>query len=250
MRCASLNLGLSDPIPPLAACPLGRTLWLQRFRLPDLHFVVRLWRRTQKGTNHFLKFGIVGRIRFRRLCHAYSTVCQEISPQDVFDPLFRSIGYLVVNWTFVESSLNAWITVIYHMAGGKHVESVLPLELKRKRKFLRRCFGQIEALRPWKDEAITLLDRTNPIADVRHFVIHGTVSHYDKAADHSITFVRIDRKDAGTMHVTRELTITGADLLQRGTDALELTPKMIDLAHRLIDALVPKDNQQELLGSL
>jgi len=159
-------------------------------------------------------------------------------PEEIFQPLCTAVGQIVVNWSFVEQSLNIWIITIYQAAGGKDIERVIPQSLNRKIKFLRKCFRQIQALVSFKDEGLDFITRAKELSTVRHFVVHGTISTYEET-DHMLTFVKLDIVDDGTIHKTNELRITARKLVSDGDECHWLAHAMLGFGQRLNDQFVP-----------
>ncbi len=170
-------------------------------------------------------------------------------PQEVVPPLCAAIGELVVNWAMVESAMGFWIAVIYQMAGGKRLEHKIPQPLAQRMRFLRRCFNQISVLEPFADEGRTLLDRLGAIIEIRHMVVHGTVSHYAQDT-HDLLFVRIDLDKTKTMQVINELQIPIAKILDDSGKVMVIAAESLQFAHRLLDALVPDHKAYDLMRRL
>lgn len=156
-------------------------------------------------------------------------------PKEVVDPLCTAVGYVVINWAFVEGALDTCINTIYLYAGGRHVETELPGAISRKITFVRRCLKSIDALGPFKDEGIALLKRVNVVKDTRHMVVHGCVTKYEPK-DHRFTFTKIEPINNRTDQELNRLTITAQKLMEDGSECLSLWKALIQFSHRLMDA--------------
>ena len=72
------------------------------------------------------------------------------------------------------------IAVIYQSAGGRAMHPTLPVAFKRRTKFLRRCFNQIDALARYRDEMLSILDGiSGDLVKLRNTVIHDSVHDFD-----------------------------------------------------------------------
>ena len=159
-------------------------------------------------------------------------------PDDLFPPLSMSVGQLVLSWSFVENSLDQWVAIIYQGVGGKQIEREIPRALKRKIKFLRRCFKNIALLEPFAEEAIELLGQAKDVSDIRHIVVHGYISKYDSNTQ-TVTFVKLDaRKD---IHRINETPLTFDQLLEAGGKCLDLSLNCAKLTKRFTNTFVAKN---------
>ncbi len=153
-------------------------------------------------------------------------------PDDLFPRLSLSVGQLILKWSFVEVSLDQWVAVVYQGVGGKQIEQEIPRGLKRKIKFLRRCFKSIPALEPFAEEATNLLSRAKKLSSIRHTIVHGYLSKYDPHTQ-TVTFVKLDaRKDIQRVN---ETPLTIAQLLDAGRECLNLSTDSARLAKRLAE---------------
>lgn len=149
-----------------------------------------------------------------------------------------AIGRFVVHWSFIEASLDAWTTMIYQGAGGKHVEPEIPQKFSRKIKFLNLCFAQIDFLGSYEAEAKGMLEEASNISSMRHKIVHGYISDYDESrgvltfsgflpADKTKTMQRIVKFDAGI-----------DELKDTGSATLTLANRMGTFGQRLLHDLV------------
>jgi nucleotidyltransferase/DNA polymerase involved in DNA repair len=164
-----------------------------------------------------------------------STFSARDLTKDDREALYKAIGKLVVNWAHVDRALDFWISVIYHDVGGKNVENKLPHGFDRKKRFLRRCFRQIEALRPFSEDALSYIDAAEHYSNTRHFVVHGALSGYD-ATDHAFTFLNLRPNEDKSRHKLSALRITATELLDDGEQCSFLVGEMHELAFKLIAA--------------
>ncbi|MGE0256024.1 MAG: hypothetical protein AB7N54_17990 [Alphaproteobacteria bacterium] len=164
--------------------------------------------------------------------------------------LYLALGELTFSWALIDQSLDFWTTIIYQAAGGEHVEPEIPEQFSRKRRFLSRCFRQLDILAPYRTEAVAMLDEARSLATIRDPVTHGAYQSYDAQSD-VIVFVGIKPTDkARRMVRTVEYRITLSRLVAAGGDAIDLTGRMLQFSNRLLDEVVPKDFSRQLLGGL
>jgi hypothetical protein len=73
-------------------------------------------------------------------------------PERVHDDLCRAVGYVIVNWAFVDNTLSMWAAEVYHSAGGKHKEAEIPRNFGRKIRSCGAAFGKSPS---WHHSALT-----------------------------------------------------------------------------------------------
>jgi hypothetical protein len=158
-------------------------------------------------------------------------------PEEVMPSLFANIGMIVMNWSFVENSLDAWTAIAYQNCNGASVERELPRMFDRKVRFLRKCFNRLPELAPWKDDALHYLDRARALSETRHYVVHGVLSDFDKDHDESFTFQKIDLDENRTQHVIGSLTIPGEKLIDAANELLAMANQGHRISSSMLNAL-------------
>ena len=156
---------------------------------------------------------------------------QPALPSEAFPPLYVAVGELVVNWAMAESAINAIIAIIYQSAGGKHINPIIPVAFKRKMKFLRLCFKNVDALRR------NILQKASDITFIRNAVIHGAVSDF-KPESGKYTFTKLDVVDNSTFHQANSVITKLSDLRGATIDAQNITAAAQAFSNRLMDAFV------------
>ena len=154
--------------------------------------------------------------------------------------LSMSVGLLVVGFGIFEFSLNVTIAVVYHMVGKpKGCRDQIPLELKRRLRFLKDAAKQFPALAPFKGDIGRCTSIAKRLAHTRDGVIHGYPADYDDRT-HTLTFLRISpEKPHNTIHKEDRLVITAQKLLEDGTAANDLGTEMGNLSQRILKAVMP-----------
>ena len=168
------------------------------------------------------------------------------TPLEVLESVFPSVGFIAVNWTFIEMHLDSWTAVIFHFA--RHIEKEIPKAFSRKARFLRKCFRRVPELHALRDEGLSYIERACVLSSVRHFAVHGVPSQYDET-DQCITFSRLGLDDDKTLHTLETLRITQADLMRKGREAFLLAEQASEFSFRLFEALETKHKNSTSLRS-
>lgn len=167
-------------------------------------------------------------------------------PPEVVEPLCSAIGHMVLSWSQVEVCLDYSTAIIFQAAGGRHLDDQIPQALGRKIKFLRRCFRQIDTLLPFANEMLPYLDETKRLSETRHLIIHGVASKYDETSQR-FRFVKLDLINGKTLHRAKESWIPVDKILNDAIDCQELAGAFISFVDRLLKALVPEYEGNELI---
>lgn len=166
---------------------------------------------------------------------------QPSVPEKVMPSLFANVGMIVMNWSFVENSLDAWTAIAFQDCNGSSIERELPRQFDRKMRFLRKCFNRLPELTPWKNEALAYLDRAKALSVVRHYVVHGVLWDFDSANNESFTFQKIDLDENKTQHMLGSLTIAGEDLIASANELLGMASQGQKITHFMLNAFEAED---------
>jgi len=157
---------------------------------------------------------------------------------EAYAPLSGALGHVVLGWSFIETSFSHWIATIYKPLRADKIEREIPIQFKRKTKFLKRCFNQVTPLNAFRDEALDLINVAHQLNDHRNFLLHGVLSTYDRQ-DHEFKFVRLNvPKHDRQMHYAETRTYTIEKILEIGGECHETSTKCIDLSERLINEII------------
>lgn len=162
-------------------------------------------------------------------------------PEEVMPSVFGCVGMIVLNWSFVENSLDAWTSISFHDHNGESVERQIPRQFGRKVSFLRKCFRRLPSLAVHADEVSAYLDRAVALANVRNYVVHGTLSDFDPA-DESFLFVKIDISEDKRQHEFGELKILGTDLIAAANELLVMASRGHEITARLVQSSERQDD--------
>jgi hypothetical protein len=143
-------------------------------------------------------------------------------PEELMPPLFSGVGMIAMNFAFVENTLDAWTAFAYRDFGGSAIEQEMPRQLARKIKFLRKCFGRLDGLKPFATEALAIVNRTSELSDMRHYVIHGVLAGFDHEDNEAFYFRKIDISDDKTEHILGEMKLPGQHIIWAGQELLHM----------------------------
>jgi hypothetical protein len=104
----------------------------------------------------------------------------EPSDEDIsyFSDLCQCVGFVVLHWALIEQQLDNWVNTFCNACGGKPLldGARVPLSLKGKAKYIRRCLNRLPHLAPFRDECAKLLERILSASNKRHDLIHGAIT--------------------------------------------------------------------------
>ena len=174
---------------------------------------------------------------------------EEPFPDAMLPALCNAVGHVVVNWAFVEHSLDTWSTIIFHFSEGKRLYRMMQKNLGRKLEFLRRCFKTLKPLQPYSAEALQMLASAECLSLTRHFVVHGVPMQLNQETGAAV-FVKLDLIEEYTFHKINKLEIGVQELLDKGSECMDLTASMLKLSLRLLNAFIPEDQRDKLPRSI
>jgi hypothetical protein len=166
----------------------------------------------------------------------YDLATSKSIPEEILPALYSSIGMIVTNWSFVENALDHWTAIVFHDFGGSKIEAEMPRMFGRKVKFLSKCFRRIEALSPFKDDAMKVIRRACELSDMRHFVVHGVLSGFDAEDSETFVFRKIDVSEDKKQHLLGEMRLPGEHLVMGGTELINMASFAQKVSARLLDA--------------
>ena len=150
------------------------------------------------------------------------------------DALFRAVGFIVVQWSQAEQSLDLLVAALFQECGGKRLakKNRMPFMLAPKLEFVRKCVTQLPKLAPFREEGLALVSSFETLSEKRHDLIHGAVSSLSPV-DNAFPFIKLDIKD--NAHHFREVRLEASefpaltkDFVRLGADAGTLACKVWD----------------------
>jgi hypothetical protein len=153
-----------------------------------------------------------------------------------FADLCQVIGFVVIHWSLTEQQLDNWVNVCAHNVGGKPFldGKGVPLSLKRKATFIKRCLRELPDLADFREECAGLLSRVLAASNRRHDLIHGAVTELEPdPLTGAFKFRRIGYD--GDNHTFTEFTITPNDFRDFAPVLTDLVTDAIAFSQRLGD---------------
>lgn len=124
------------------------------------------------------------------------------------------IGLVAQWWAMTEQAFDTWVAMIYHRLGGRtEVDPNIYQNFKRKVRFLKKSFRQLETLKGFSDDATPLLNKALTLCGKRNDLIHGILTEL-KPIDGKWHMVVIDYdtpKDQIHWHKLRHFTVSHSD---------------------------------------
>lgn len=153
------------------------------------------------------------------------------TPEDEF--LFASIGRLTISWAVLELGIDVLIIAIHGQLGGTEIEAERPWALKRKLKYLRKCFSKLAVLSPYTKEALTLFDEIATASYMRHDIVHGVATHHPEGAT-ELPMMRLIR--GSHLKAAKFYKIETIEILRAAVEANNLGGRAGILANNIIEA--------------
>jgi hypothetical protein len=88
------------------------------------------------------------------------------------DDYYRAVGLLIVAWGRLEGHFVTCLLMLLAVADGR-LGRKLPMSWKERAEVWRKAFETMEALRPFREAALTLLTEMEDVATDRHAVAHA-----------------------------------------------------------------------------
>jgi len=145
--------------------------------------------------------------------------------------LFASIGRLTISWALIESTLDGIITIIHHRGGGKTIEAEMPWMLKRKVKYIRKCFLRLDALKPFSEHVPQLMTDIVAASEMRQNIIHGVATEMPEGTA-QLKMARLVR--GGEFYEQKHFEVTATEILTSAVEANRLAARCLNLGISLI----------------
>jgi hypothetical protein len=114
-----------------------------------------------------------------------------VEPGSDIESLFKAVGFIAVQWGFVEQSLDLMLASIISCFDGDPLLEKRPQNLKPKVKLLRKCFTKFPELKQFSYESVGLLKRFLDIGEKRNDLMHGAIANIS-AKDSAFKFLKVD----------------------------------------------------------
>lgn len=116
-----------------------------------------------------------------------------VKPGSDIETLFKTVGFVVVQWGFAEQSLDLMVANIFHSFDGHPLLKRRPQQLEPKLEFLEKCFAEIPALVQFHAESAVLLPRFAAAGKKRNELVHGAISEIS-VEDGAFMFLKVEVK--------------------------------------------------------
>jgi len=114
-----------------------------------------------------------------------------VEPGSDLESLFKTVGFITVQWGFAEQSLDLMMASIFHSFDGDPLLKKRPRYLEPKVKLLRKCFTKFPELHQFTAESDELLSRFLAIGKKRNDLIHGAIANLS-AEEGAFKFLKVD----------------------------------------------------------
>lgn len=155
----------------------------------------------------------------------------RVEPNSDIETLFKTVGFVVVQWGLAEQSLDLIVANIFHSFNGHHLLKRRLQNLEPKIKFIRDCFSEIPELKSFSAEGNVLLTRFSDAGKKRNDIVHSAIASLS-IKDGSFRFLKIDVSPK-EHHSVREVLLEDSDwksfrkeLLNLGKEGQRLAQKI------------------------
>lgn len=151
------------------------------------------------------------------------------------ETLFKTIGFVVVQWGHNEQCLDLILAAIFHGFDGHPLLKRRPVNLEPKIQFLQECFAKFPELSQFRADIDVLLQRFAAAGKRRNDLVHAAIAE-TSIENGSFTFVKIDVNPKES-HNVRLLVLDGLDWLMFRKELLGLGRDAFALARRVWDTV-------------
>lgn len=141
--------------------------------------------------------------------------------------LFRTVGFIVVQWGQAEQSLDLATSLLYQVPGAKGLSQRLPKMLDPKLEFVLKCIERIPSLGCFKGQGGKLVEDFRRLAPMRHDIVHGAIASL-APVNGEFSFAKLDIKE--NVHHVREVSLDlkafptlADDLIALGKDSIKFS---------------------------
>jgi len=148
-----------------------------------------------------------------------------------FQAFCSAIGFIEVNWAMMEQQLDGWVQLVFVTLENGKRKKHLPRGFGKKSEYLREAFNSIPELRPFSEDAISVLDRADGHADMRHDMTHAVITHMiPKNGKYELVNKKVQRDGS---HVSKDVVFDVRGFPMLSEDLVDLAKDAIHLSARL-----------------
>jgi hypothetical protein len=154
------------------------------------------------------------------------------------ESLFKTIGFIVVNWGHCEQSLELLVSTLFREYGGNKLPKVkkMPKPLSAKIAFVKECANHIPALAPFRTEIESLVCDFDALTQTRHDLVHGAITD-TPVIEGVYSFIRLDthpdiHEVKYFQYDLKAFPSFAEALLRLGSDAPKLARRVFDARPR------------------
>lgn len=155
-------------------------------------------------------------------------------PEAAAKKLAPLLGEVAISWAFLDQVIEMWLVELGYEAVKRGIAKTIPGPLEDRVDLLKKCFRKMEEIQHLASEALPPLFETMVLAEHRHMLTHGTLSHYIGEPE-AIVFMklRFDRKQG--FHIVQQEGYTFSILRDMATEARRITGEMQRIKPKLDD---------------
>jgi hypothetical protein len=107
--------------------------------------------------------------------------------------LYNQVGFIVIQWSHCEQSLELLANVLYQQYDGKKLtgKKRMPKALSDKLEFVKKCIVKAPSLAPFKAELEALVSSFDELSQTRHDIVHGALASMSPT-NGVFTFIRLE----------------------------------------------------------
>lgn len=164
-------------------------------------------------------------------------------PEEIlFAHLCNGIGKLVIYWASIEFEIDICVMTAFHGCNAKTWHKEIPRSFDKKQDFLKQSFKKVAKLAPFSKEGLFLMKKAGAMANHRNDLIHSILEEIN-SKDKTFIFRRIYAYNPN-IHTFDLFKIPLPEIELIVQSAEDMVHEYRDFARRLMNAYVPKHNEQ------
>jgi hypothetical protein len=129
------------------------------------------------------------------------------------DELYKALGIVIVAWGRLEGQFVLCLLMLLNLPGGTELGYQLPMAFDNRATMWRKAFETMAPLKPFKENALKLLEEIREVAQDRHLIVHALWEGFDATNPPSISIFNVKPKNKTKNGLeSRRNTVTTAKL--------------------------------------